>query len=67
MTCVVLCKIDENYYLRHIIHGINPTDTLAGVKAKYYKDFDKLHDEFFFCKDNAEIKEILTTHGIKSW
>ncbi len=34
---------------------------------KYYKDFDKLHDEFFFCKDNAEIKEILTMHGIKSW
>ena len=52
MTCVVLCKIDGNYYLRHIIHGINPTDTIESVREKYY---------------NAEIKEILTMHGIKSW
>ena len=65
MTCVVLCKIDGIYYLRHIILGINPTDTIESVREKYYKDFDKLHDEFFFCKDNAEIKEILTMHGIK--
>ena len=42
MTCVVLCKIDGNYYLRHIIHGINPTDTIESVREKYYKDFDKL-------------------------
>lgn len=48
MTCVVLCKIDGIYYLRHIIHGINPTDTIESVREKYYKDFDKLHDEFFF-------------------
>lgn len=67
MTCVVLCEIDGNYYLRHIIHGINPTDALESVREKYYKDFDKLNDEFFFCQDNAEIKEILASHGIKSW
>ena len=67
MTCVILCKIDGNYYLRHIILGINPNDTIESVREKYYKDFDKLNDEFFFCKDNAEIKEILNTHGIKSW
>ena len=48
MTCVVLCKIDGNYYLRHIILGINQTDTIESVRGKYYKDFDKLHDEFFF-------------------
>lgn len=28
MTCVVLCEIDGIYYLRHIIHGINPTDVI---------------------------------------
>lgn len=67
MTCVVLCKIDGNYYLRHIILGINQIDTIESVMGKYYKDFDKSHDEFFFCKDNAEIKEVLTMHGIKSW
>ena len=67
MTVVVFCKIDGNYYLLHIILVINQTYTIESVRGKYYKDFDKLHDEFFFCKDNAEIKEILTMHGIKSW
>lgn len=38
-----------------------PTDALESVREKYYKDFDKLNDEFFFCKDNAEIKEILAS------
>ena len=39
----------------------------TGDTNQLNKDFDKLNDEFFFCQDNAEIKEILTTHGIKSW
>ena len=38
MTCVVLCAIDGIYYLRHIIHGINPTDALESVREKYYKE-----------------------------
>ena len=67
MYCVVLCKLDGEYNLRHIIYGIKENEPLESVKEKYYKDFYKMDDEFFFCKDNSEIKKVLNAHGIKYW
>ena len=39
MYCVVLCKLDGEYNLRHIIYGIKENEPLEIVKEKYYKIF----------------------------
>ena len=55
MTCVVLCKIDGNYYLRHIIHGINPTDTIESVREEKMSQEEKYKLALFAVIRNSAV------------
>ena len=63
MLCVVLNETKKDLYIvRHII-DTNGEEDLSKIKQEYYNTFHKLEkDEFFLCRNNKEVNEVLLQH-----
>lgn len=63
MLCVVLNETKKDLYIvRHII-DTNGEEDLPKIKQEYYNTFHKLEkDEFFLCRNNKEVNEVLLQH-----
>lgn len=67
MIAVVLNQYKGIYILRHIISGIDCTDSIDNVKNKYYKMYNKTDtDEFIICDSMKDVNIILREHGINA-
>lgn len=63
MFCVVLNETKKDLYIvRHII-DTNGEEDMSIIKQEYYNTFHKLEkDEFFLCRNNKEVNEVLLQH-----
>lgn len=65
MYCVVLCKLDNIYLLRHIICNVSENPKLSEIKRKYYEEYNEIDtDEFYLCADKTEVNELFSRKHI---
>lgn len=68
LMCVVLCKLDEIYLLRHIICNVSENEELSEIKKKYYEDYNEIEtDEFHLCADKEEVNKLLSEKSINTF
>lgn len=68
MYCLVLCKLDKTYLLRHIIYNVSTDSNISELKKKYYEEYNKIDtDEFYLCADKNEVNELFVKKHITTF
>ena len=68
MYCVVLCKLDKTYLLRHIIYDVLTDSNISELKKKYYEEYNEIDtDEFHLYADKSEMNELFVKKHISTF
>lgn len=68
MYCVVLCKLDKAYLLRHIIYDVSKDSNISEIMKRYYEEYNKIDaDEFYLCADKAEVNDLFSKKHISAF
>ena len=67
MYCVVLCKLDKTYLLRHIIYDVSKDSNISEIMKRYYEEYNEINtDKFYLCDDKAAVNDLFSNKNISA-